>query len=390
MELAVVGARPNYPQAGLLGATLFATALLAHVLAQRAQESEARAARRELDLANMAQVTDFIIQHLQTGVVVIAPDQQVRFLNGAAEDLLGLEGATVGLPLRRLSAELADRLAAWHRGTEGMPLLIRVGGGEVLPRPLGIGPGGRSGTLIFLDDMSRASHEMQQLKLASLGRLTASIAHEIRNPLAAISHAGELLRESQGLPAGERRLVDIVIDQARRVNTIIENVLRLGRKDRSRPTVIDLNRWLPQFLERFRESTGVETDAIALHLGADPLTCYFDEGHLDQILTNLCENGLRYAAGADAPRVEVRTGTLRKGLHYIDVEDRGSGVPPEALGHIFEPFFTTGTKGTGLGLYIARELAECNRAQLAYAPGEDRTSRFRLSFSAHDQAIGAL
>ncbi|HKJ76076.1 MAG TPA: histidine kinase dimerization/phospho-acceptor domain-containing protein, partial [Gammaproteobacteria bacterium] len=222
----------SYPQAGMLGVALFATAFLAQVLSKRIRESEALATRRGVDLANMAQLTEYVVQQLDTGVVVVDPDGRIRLLNEAAGALLG-DGIREGAYLEGVVPSLAERLRAWRKtGPADRTLHITTTDAEVIPRFIDVGAGPAGGTLILLEDAAAAARQAQQLKLAALGRLTGSIAHEVRNPLGAISHAGELLGESPDLPEGDRRLVEIVLTQSKRVNAIVENVLGLGRRDR--------------------------------------------------------------------------------------------------------------------------------------------------------------
>ncbi|HEY0634209.1 MAG TPA: ATP-binding protein [Gammaproteobacteria bacterium] len=384
----LLGGSTNYTQAGLLGAALFTTAFVANVLGRRARESEALAKQRGIDLANMEQLADYVIQQMQTGVLVVDGDQRVRLMNGSARELLNvapdLRGAvTLGI----LSAELQHSLQAWRLGTienANIPQLRDVPQ-QVLPRFKAIEQRQQGGVMIFLEEVSRSAHQAQQLKLASLGRLTAGIAHEVRNPLGAISHAGELLGESPHLDSNDRRLVQIIIEQSRRMNIIIENVMQLGRRDRARPVMIPLHPWLHRFLDDYLLSTQTPAEAVRLVTPPETLAVEFDPGHLQQILWNLCQNGLRHSGDGANPRLELLAGLTLTGRPYLDVIDHGPGVPAENLGSIFEPFFTTASRGTGLGLYIARELAECNFAQLRYQP-RDGMSCFRLSFKQSFQA----
>lgn len=382
------GEDTSYPQAGLLGAALFTTSIVAHVLGRRARESEALAAQRGVDLANMEQLADYVIQQMQTGVMVVDGEQRVRLMNGAARELLNVAPTIGGIVnLGVLSVDLQRALHAWQIGAIENPNIqqLRDVPQQVLPRFKAIQQRRRGGVMIFLEEISRTAHQAQQLKLASLGRLTAGIAHEVRNPLGAISHAGELLGESPQLDSHDRRLVQIIVEQSRRMNAIIENVMQLGRRDRARPVMIPLSQWLPGFIDDFLIST--QTPAAALRHEIDPpeLEVEFDPGHLQQILWNLCQNGLRHSGEGDNPRIELIAGVNTAGRPYLDVVDHGPGVSEENIGNIFEPFFTTESKGTGLGLYLARELAECNLAQLRYQP-RDGKSCFRVSFKQPLQA----
>ena len=222
----------------------------------------------------------------------------------------------------------------------------------------------RAGIELARVGVAAASQQVQQLKLASLGRLTASIAHEIRNPLGAISHAGELLGESPALEPGDSRLIQIILDQSRRVNAIVENVLQLGRRGESAPESFLLVPWLERFIAEFCSTGGIAPADVALHAPNDAATVRFDTGHLHQILWNLCQNALRHAPTAGSPKVEIAVERGADGATILAVCDHGAGIAAEVRPHIFEPVFTTDPQSTGLGLYIPRETAEDKRAEL--------------------------
>jgi two-component system sensor histidine kinase PilS (NtrC family) len=376
-------ARISYPQAGLLGIALFTTAIIATVLARRARENEELAVQRGLDLANMAQLTEYTIQQMRTGVLVIDNNNKVRLINGAAWRLLGSPMVPTHSLLTQYCPELQQQLTQWQHGelNPGVPLAPAQTSQELLPQYLPIGTDKPGGTLIFLENASVATQQAQQLKLASLGRLTASIAHEIRNPLGAISHAADLLAEAPELVEADRRLTTIIKNHSQRINAIIEDVLRLGRRDKSHKELFELHPWLEEYVEEFLRGEKEARGAVTWRCDEKELQLYFDPNHLRQILTNLCHNGLRHAASAENPRVELIAGSINEEWGYLDIIDHGPGIPEQARGHIFEPFFTTESSGTGLGLYIARELAVCNQAQLRYEPSADTGSRFRLHFA---------
>ncbi len=388
--LTLSGASISYPQAGILGIALFTTAIIAHVLARRARESEALAAQRSLDLANMAQLTEYTIQQMRTGVLVVDHDTRVRLINSAAWRLLGSPMVPTHSPLAQYCPELKTQLEQWKQGELGLGSTLSPSRSnhELLPQFLKIGTDKPGGTLIFLEDASVATQQAQQLKLASLGRLTASIAHEIRNPLGAVSHAADLLAEAPELSEADQRLTEIIKNHTQRINTIIEDVLRLGRRDKSHSEQFELAPWLDEFCSEFLQGEGQEKGAIRWLCKEDALQINFDPVHLRQILTNLCHNGLRHAADAPNPRVELIAGSQNDDWGCLDIIDHGPGIPEEARSHIFEPFFTTESRGTGLGLYIAQELAVCNnRAKLRYEPNQDFNSRFRLHFAKQRKTI---
>ena len=380
----------SYSQSGLLGAALFATAALAYTLAQRIRESEALAEQRGVDLADMAQVTEFIIQQMRTGVMVVDPEHRIVMMNSAAWNLLGKPGAGKRLRLSDISPALNQRLGDWkqRKPVEQTPLSLPNSQQETIPRFKQIGTSHTVGTLVFLEDATLASRQAQQIKLASLGRLTASIAHEVRNPLGAISHASQLLAESEEIPEADKRLTTIIDEQSKRVNTIIETVMQLSRRDRFFPATFPIQPWLEKFVMEFIQGKAINVHQVALSVEPDELEVRIDPDHLNQILCNLCSNGLHHAqASTETPKLELKAGTTETGRPYLDVIDNGPGVAQEVLENIFEPFFTTESRGTGLGLYISRELAECNQGHLHYLPTPDGLSRFRIAFADPKQQV---
>ena len=374
----------TYTQAGLLGLTLFITAIVSHLLAQRIRESEALAKERGVDLANMAELTEHVIQRMQTGIIVIDGNEQVRLINESAWYMLDMPSIAGRPPLHDISPELSQQLHQWKNEPEKIPDIIEPSSHhpQVMPRFARLSQEENPGTLIFLEDTSAMTQQAQQLQLASLGRLTASIAHEIRNPLGAISHAGQLLGESPNIDEHDNRLTQIIQDQSRRMNTIIESVMQLGRRNRTQPELIQLRAFLEKFVNDFLTGHQEHGEAIRINVQPEDMQVRFDPTHLQQIVTNLCENALRHNQELPGnPRVELQAGlSLDMNRPYLDVIDYGMGIDASTAKHIFEPFYSTSTQGSGLGLYISRELAECNQANLSYIPPSTGGSCFHLSF----------
>lgn len=378
----------GYPQVAMLGLGLFATATLGYSLAQRLRRTEALAVKRGVDLANLSQVNELIIQHMQSGVIVCDQVGHVRTANKAANRFLAANIENKKLPLLTdISADLASQLFKWmeHRDNRVRSLLRTRSGYTLLPRFVGLGKEQDAGILIFLEDTSILRQQAQQLKMAALARLTASIAHEVRNPLGAISNAAQLLAETTANNTEEdRRLVRIIEDQSRRLNVIVENVMQLSRRDHVNPIKFDIHRWTTEFATQFCEMTRIPPEAVAV-LGNAGTSVYVDPEQLFQVGFNLCQNALRHSPPFEGKAlIELEIGTDEETRPYLDVIDWGSGVAPEIADNIFDPFFTTTPKGTGLGLYIARELCEGNGARLDYHPGEGVGSRFRVTFAKAD------
>jgi two-component system, NtrC family, sensor histidine kinase PilS len=241
---------------------------------------------------------------------------------------------------------------------------------------------------VFLEDTSLQTEKAQQAKLAALGRLSASIAHEIRNPVGALSHAAQLLGESEPLDESQQRLAAIIENNATRVSNIVENVLQLSRREQLSQERIDLVDWSKHFAEEFAGSANLPPAAVDLDISAAPIEVRMDPGHLHQVVTNLCENALRYGqAVGEPPRVELAIGRRPgTGRPFLEVRDRGEGIPAELAERVFEPFFRASTRpehrgGSGLGLFIARELCEVNRAALVYQPRDGGGTIFRIIFA---------
>ena len=395
LALAVWGIFSHYEtsdsilRAGLLGLIYFAAAFLLQNITRRLMRSEALAQQRAQSILELEQLNHQIIQRMRTGIVVCNSSGKVRLSNLAACELLT---GTLSEPrhLKQLPDLLGSRLQAWlaNPNIRSEPFRANDIAPQIQANFTQLDQASGQLILIFLEDTSKVAQQAQQLKLASLGRLTAGIAHEIRNPLGAISHAAQLMAESDTLSDGDRRMNDIIQRHSGRVNTIIENVLQLSRRKATEVSQFDLNYWLDEFITEFRQSHPSVIE-VTIRPAAEPALVRFDRSQLEQIITNLCENGLRYS--------EKRTGraslTLSIGVTddreraYIDVQDQGTGIAPEQRASIFEPFYTTETSGTGLGLYLARELCEANQAQLSLVDNDHPGCCFRITFSPYGRVV---
>ncbi len=376
----------SYSHAGMLGATFFATAMLAYILAKRLRETEQLAAQRGVDLANLAKLNEHVIQRMQSGILVTDPKDRIRLSNHSAWVMLDVASIRENQSLESVSAQLAEQLTHWKKDNMGSePQVFKPSGisTDILPRFMKLGTDEKPAALIFLEDTSVMAQQAQQLKMASLGRLTASIAHEVRNPLGAISHAGQLLAESPKLDKPDLRLTEIICNHSDRVNKIVENVLQLSRSDKSNPQHLLLKKWLADFADEFRRDNHIDPKELAVNVVPENLKILMDPSQLHQVLWNLCQNGIRHSRSwFKMPKVELK-GNISKEMQtpYIDIIDHGPGIDTETALNIFEPFFTTETGGTGLGLYIARELCEANNARLIYIPMPKEGACFRISFS---------
>lgn len=376
-----------FTQTGLLGAGLLATALLALTLAKRARESEALAKRHSTDLANMTRLNAHIIDRMEAGVIAVNQQGYPCLINAAAWSLLGLHPRPVE-SLQPLSAALHRAFHAWKTAPDGVSSVQLDGNDQSPELRVRFSPWtmeGATGALIFLEDTAEMRRQMQAAKLASVGRLTASIAHEIRNPLGAISHAAQLLAESPALShQADQRLLKIIREQSQRMNTVIQDVLCMSRRTPQQHELMSLMPWLEQFALEFKTHHGLAPQQLLLQVSPADSQVMFDPQQLHQILWNLCQNALAHAARPKPDiTIELVGGTHPISQHAIlDVIDNGCGVALGWRQQIFEPFVSHAqhSSGTGLGLYIARELCESNGGRLEYLARPEGGACFRIQF----------
>lgn len=358
----------TFLQPGLLAMGCFAATGITGWLAQRVVANERLALQRGRELAAQTRVNQLVLQDMHDGVLVLDRDGRVVQHNPQAQVLLSA-GRLLGLDIDAIEPRVAAHWHAWQSGPArargGAPAQagadVALGGRELGLRLLDAATD-QGYSVLFIEDTTRAREQAQQLKLAALGRLTANIAHEIRNPLAAISHAAELLPEEKR-SEGRERLTRIIHDNTQRLERLVSDVLQLNRRDRVSAEPLRVSAWLRDFVPEFVAIEGGAPDTFVLDVQGDAWV-EFDREHLRQVLWNLLRNAMRYAGSAPgAVRVMLRDYGDRVELSVVD---QGPGVPASSRSHLFEPFFTTEAKGTGLGLYLARELCAANHASLEY------------------------
>ncbi|MGE5129908.1 MAG: two-component system sensor histidine kinase NtrB [Sphingomonadaceae bacterium] len=364
----------DFLQGALLAIGCFASAGITGLLAQRVAANETLARMRGRALEIQMRVNQFVIEDMHDGVIVLDQDGRVVQHNPQAQRLMGIE-PLLGAELARVLPGFAPRWAVWRGGQgdgrEG-GADFEVNGRDVRLRLLETGAN-EDYRVLFIEDMTRTREQAQQLKLAALGRLTANIAHEIRNPLSAISHATELLEEERR-ERDRGRLYRIIRDNSQRLERLVADVLQLSRRDRVTGERIHLNSWLTGFLEEFVANESLSPERIVIQSMRDAWV-RFDREHLRQVLWNLLRNAVRHSREeAGSIRIVLRGFGDQVELSVID---NGPGVAPDNRGQLFEPFFTTDSKGTGLGLYLARELCAANRAALEYV-GDMPGAHFRI------------
>lgn len=372
----------SFPSAGMLGASFFTITLLAYVLAKRSEQSDLLTNQQKQTISTLEALNQYIIQHLQSGIIICNRQQQIYMTNGAALELL--EESVQPEQLAVISPQLSDLFLMWlHDTSQNFQTLQRIGKADIQLRFNLLPAEHDTFYMITLEDSALYNQRLQQGVLASLGRLTASIAHEIRNPLSAITHAGQLLSENPHLSLQDLRLTEIIQKQSERMNKIINDILQSSKRQPSKREKIFLDDWLADYLEAFIGEQRLNHQALKLVFLQTRLHALIDPGHLKQILDNLCLNALKYGA---AEKGTIILQVSRYQNHpCIAVIDHGERLSSEVAKHLFEPFFTTSSSGTGLGLYISRELAELNQAKLSYDLSSEQTGSFRLCLSNAEQ-----
>jgi two-component system sensor histidine kinase PilS (NtrC family) len=373
--------------AGLLGLLIFGVSLMVQPIAHRLGRAEELARNRASDLYTLQRLNEQIVQHMRTGILLVNNDGTVRVMNKAATGLLAPERPfTVehGRQLADYCPELAYQFEHWkdsglHRAK---PFTVMEGAPLVIANFRELQPNSQQEALVFVEDYTPVTQYAQSLKLSSLGRLTASIAHEIRNPLGAISHAAQLLQESPDLSASDQRMADIIQHHCERVNQIVESVMQISRREPPKPEYLLLSPWLTEFVGDYLKAQNRPAE-VTIDCDYNELLVEFDPENLQRVLTNLLDNALRHsklATDKETARIHV---DMDFAAHQcqLDIIDTGEGVPPTELTKLFEPFFTTIEEGSGMGLYLCKELCEINSANLSYRPTDRGESCFRISMN---------
>ena len=388
-QLADVHYTPAFTQAGLLGILIFISTFLTIYITRKLKESETLAEQASAELETIIQMNEHIINNMRTGIIVMKNNGHILMANNAALELLGNITISAKSTLEEASSDLYTRFLDWNNNAiqNHQPIMQAQGLPDLQPGFSHIDQitdasdsiSGR--TLIFLEDATQLTQRFQQVKLASLGRLTASIAHEIRNPLAAINHAGQLLNETS-TDSADKKLTTIINTQAKRLNGIVENVLQLSRQQRGTPETINLQQWLIQFREEFTTTNKLQAYQVQIQIEPDSIAILFDSSQLHQVMWNLCTNAINHS-NMDTSNMMVHIKAeidIETKQPYIDIIDNGPGIDEDTQLHIFDPFFTTSSEGTGLGLYITKEVIESNRAKIRHISPPTGGTCFRIYF----------
>jgi len=367
-------------RSGLYGVTAMLAALVAHQIAFWARDFRLIAERSRKAVSELEQVNEMIIRRMRTGVIVVDRNRQVRLMNESAWFLFGSP------PIRQkklnvLSPRLEKALLRWRETTtlSNDQVLLEPSQAEVVPSFVSLPLGEESGTLIFLADENLITRRAMQISVTTLGKLSSSIAHEIRNPLAAATHAAQLLEESPSIKLSEMRLINIIQKQCKRMNGIVENILQLSRREQSKPESLELNEFLTELVGEFLSTQKAKNVDFKTHLPPGEAYVMYDRSQLSQCVWKLLDNSIDHATGTKVTRLRL---SMRKddqaGYCVITLEDNGPGIDRAQIKHIFEPFYTTRKDGSGLGLYIARQLCEANQSELTVDSELGQGARFHL------------
>lgn len=374
---------------GTLGILIFSTSLIFHYLSEKIRKTSAEAKKQALHVENLQKISQVIIQRMRTGIIVIDNNDRISQINDAARQMLDLPELNTYLAMK--ISELSNLkivVDEWKLNPIiGIPCIHYLRAGQQVRINFAtLDNNGNSQIILYIEDNRAITQQAQQLKLASLGRLTASIAHEVRNPLGAIAHASQLLKESEEMVDQDKYLLTIILNHSDRVNQLIENILSLSRRKEARAELIELNSWCRTFINELTISNDY---IVKVESNSEKVFAKIDPVHLGQILTNLVDNAARYSKlNTGKPTVELIIG-LSKNTEkaYLHVIDFGKGIDPKNQEEVFEPFFTTDQKGSGLGLFISKELCEINQASLIYFKTKQELSCFRIDFSHHQRVI---
>ena len=373
-------------QAGLFSVTAMISAVMANQLAYWARDYRLIAEKQRETLTELEQVNELIIRRMRTGVISVDETGQIGVMNESAWFLMGSPPVRQR-SLKSLTPRLEHALKDWKKDTtsDPKPVVLEPSQAQVLPSFVALPGKIGFGAMIFLTDNNVVARRAVELSVNSLAKLSGSIAHEIRNPLAALNHASQLLEESPQIRLPEMRLINIIQNHAKRMNGIIENILQLSRREQSQPELVPLHIFLPDFSSEFQASQVNRQLDFQAAIDPDETYVLYDKSQLSQCLWKLLDNAVDHAS-RDKSIPKVRLALSRdqeSGFCIITVADNGPGINKNQLSKIFEPFYTTRKEGSGLGLYIAKQLCEANQAELTVdsEPGEGAFFHIRLALA---------
>ncbi|HKJ18325.1 MAG TPA: ATP-binding protein [Xanthomonadales bacterium] len=367
-------------RAGLYGVTAMLSTLVGHQVAYWARDYRLIAEKSMATVSELEQVNELIIRRMRTGVIAVDKDCNITVMNESAWFLMGSPPVRQQ-KLDQLSPRLNSALTNWRASSilSNKQILLEPSQAQVVPSFVSLPLDEETGTLIFLADDNLITRRAMQISVTTLGKLSSSIAHEIRNPLAAASHAAQLLEESPTIKLSEMRLVNIIQKQCKRMNGIVENILQLSRREQSKPESVELHEFLSELVGEFLSTQKAKNVDFKTHFSPGESYVVFDRSQLSQCIWKLLDNAIDHSSGTKVARLRMR---MRKdeqaGYCVITLEDNGPGIEKAQIKHIFEPFFSTRKEGSGLGLYIARQLCEANQSELTVDSEPGQGARFHI------------
>ena len=368
---------------GFIGSGLFITAIIIYYLTLLLRKTEIEVAEKNVNLQKMGHINQLIVEQLESGIIVVDQSSQVILFNNSARELLTApDSLNIPLPLDSLLNKISLDNKSFSKISHEKESKIELPSGKtVLTRYKPLGDNAENGYIILFDDYSQIEKEKRNEKFIAMGRLSASIAHEIRNPLGAISHAGQLLAESPSVYKGDIRLVEIIENQSRRINQIIKTILELGQQKEQNFQKIPVHDWLHKIINDFIRDNRL-TENLILLSGDRATSAYGDPNQLQQVILNLLTNSLLYADTSKSPMVmiDISENTSGEGCS-IKLSDNGPGIDRSIQDKVFEPFFTTSSTGNGLGLFIARKICLSNDAYIEYIHKESGNGYFLLTLA---------
>lgn len=369
--------------AALLALSFIGISLFGQLITRRLRLVERLVQERAQEINQLQAINQQIVEQIDTGLLVLDEQQHILLINKAAQRMAFPSGRALteitNQPLMELNVRLAEQIQLSLQQQQYEFLLQSPDKSQELNvqlTQLNYHDNSRY-ILVTLQSLQRLNQQVQQLKLASLGQLTASIAHEIRNPLAAISQASELMAES-ALDETDQQLLAMIQRQTKRLDLIIENILQMSRRKPISPQQLLLQDWIPALIQE---------NLSQLHTYIEPriqpgLSVWFDPLQLQHILVNLLQNAVHHSKKIhEQPVVRILASQDEQQQVILDVMDSGPGLSASVIKTLFEPFFTTEPNGTGLGLYLSKSFCEANDAQLLYVP-QTRGACFRIVFRA--------
>ena len=369
--------------AALLALSFIGISLFGQLITRRLRLVERLVQERAQEINQLQAINQQIVEQIDTGLLVLDEQQHILLINKAAQRMAFPSGRALteitNQPLMELNVRLAEQIQLSLLQQQYEFLLQSPDKSQELNvqlTQLNYHDNSRY-ILVTLQSLQRLNQQVQQLKLASLGQLTASIAHEIRNPLAAISQASELMAES-ALDETDQQLLAMIQRQTKRLDLIIENILQMSRRKPISPQQLLLQDWIPALIQE---------NLPQLHTYIEPriqpgLSVWFDPLQLQHILVNLLQNAVHHSKKIhEQPVVRILASQDEQQQVILDVMDSGPGLSASVIKTLFEPFFTTEPNGTGLGLYLSKSFCEANDAQLLYVP-QTRGACFRIVFRA--------